>query len=144
MGLAKAKKIELLGGLPLFERCTKRELGEVAGLSVDAEMPAGAVLTREGAKGDLAFVLVSGSARATRRGRTLGVLGAGSIVGELSLIDGGPRTATVTAVEDLRVLELNGDDFRRLLAHSSRFTANLLRAIAGRLRDADAHADMGA
>lgn len=144
MGLAKAKKVELLGGLSLFERCTKRELGEVAALSVDADMPAGSVLTREGQLGGLAYVLVDGSVRATRKGRTLGTLGAGDVVGELSLIDGGPRTATVTALDDVRVLELSREDFRRLLAHSPRFAVNLLRALAHRVREADALADIGA
>jgi CRP/FNR family cyclic AMP-dependent transcriptional regulator len=143
MGLAKAKKVELLAGLPLFERCTRKELSEVAALTVEEERPDGAVLTREGQTGALAFVVVEGTVRATREGRSLGVLGPGSMVGELALIDGHPRSATVTAVGPVRVLEISADDFRRFVGHSPRFTANLLRALAGRLREADRRADMG-
>lgn len=140
MPLGRARKVELLAGLALFEHCSRRELGEVAALSVDEHKPAGAVLTRQDQAGDLAFVLVDGRVRASRNGRTLGTLGPGTIVGELSLIDGGPRTATVTALDDLHVLEISGEDFRRLLADSPHITANLLLTLAGRLRETDRQA----
>lgn len=135
--MRKAEKIEALAALPLFEHCTRRDLTAVAAASVEEDFPRGSVLTREGQRGGLAFVLLSGSATARRNNRSIGTLGPGSIVGELSLVDGRERSATVTVDEDARVLAINGDDFARLVAQSPRFTVALLRTLAGRIRDAD-------
>jgi CRP/FNR family cyclic AMP-dependent transcriptional regulator len=142
VALRKPEKIEVLSALALFEHCTKKDLAALATVSVDESFPPGAVLTREGQLGGLAYVLLAGSATARRRGRKLATLGAGAVVGELSLIDGGPRTATVTADEALEVLAINADDFRRLVVHSPRFTVALLRTLAGRIRDADRRGDL--
>jgi CRP-like cAMP-binding protein len=142
MRLGHDRQLGLLAGLALFARCTKRELSEIAGVTVEAVMPAGAVLTREGHRGALAYVIVDGSVRVTRGGRTVGTFGPGAIVGELSLIDGGVRTATVTAVEEVTVLEINADDFQRLLERSAHLTANLLRTLAERLRATDQQVDL--
>jgi CRP/FNR family cyclic AMP-dependent transcriptional regulator len=111
-------------------------------VSVVSTVAPGAVLTREGQQGGLAYVVVAGTVKATRKGRRVVMLGPGSIVGELSLLDGGPRTATVTAVDDVSLLEINGDDFARLIAHSPHFTANLLRTLAGRVRATDRRLDL--
>lgn len=142
MGISKAQKVAILQSLPLFEAATKRELGAVAAVAVDTELPAGTVLTREGATGGLAYVVVDGTVVATRKGRAVGTLGPGSIVGELSLLDGGPRTATVTATDRVTVLELAAEDFRKVLDRSPAFAAGLLRALAGRLRETDRKIDL--
>ena len=136
----KARKIELLGQMPLFSQCSKRELGQVAALTVPAEIKNGAVLTRQGASGDLAYVIARGRAEVNRNGRTLAMLGPGDVVGELSLIDGEPRSATVRARTDLSVLEIDGRDLRRLLKRAPSVMRKLLEALSQRLRDTDAMA----
>jgi len=132
------RKVELLEGISLFSACTKRELGQVASLMVPAELPAGTVLTRQGAAGGLAFVIASGQAEVTRSGKRLAVLGPGDVVGELSLIDGEPRSATVTALTDLEVLEIDGRDLDKLLRKVPSVMRKLLESMAGRLREVDA------
>lgn len=130
-------KIAILSRLPLFETCTKRELASIASKTVDAERPAGSILTREGRDGGLMFVIVDGEAEVERDGRVINRLGPGDVIGELSLIDGKPRSANVRAVTDTRVLELAGDDFRSLADGSPKFVRNLLRALSLRIRDMD-------
>jgi len=133
----RARRTELLAHMPLFSACNQRELGQVAALTVPAEFPAGSLLTRQGATGGLAFVIGSGSAEVVRGGKRLARLGPGDVVGELSLIDGEPRSATVRALTDMEVLEINADDLRRLLRKVPSVTRKLLEAMSQRLREAD-------
>ena len=137
---SKTRKVELLAQMPLFSQCSKRELGQVAALTVPAEIKNGAVLTRQGQSGDLAYVIAQGRAEVDRNGRTLAMLGPGDVVGELSLIDGEPRSATVRARTDLSVLEIDGRDLRRLLKRAPSVVRKLLEALSQRLRDGDAKA----
>lgn len=127
----------MLATLPLFEACTRRELDQIAEISVEARKPAGSVLTREAQAGGIAFVLLDGTAEVRRGENVLGTLGPGDMVGELSLIDGRPRSATVHALSDLHVLEINSDDFGELLDKAPHFTRNLLRSLSLRIRDMD-------
>lgn len=135
--LGKARKAALLAQMPLFSTCSRHQLGMVTELVVHDQLAAGTVLTREDASGGVAYLLVSGQAEVRRGGRRLAVLGPGDIVGELSLIDGRPRSATVTAVSDVEVLEIDGRDLRRLLRRVPAVTRKLLEAMAGRVRQAD-------
>jgi CRP/FNR family transcriptional regulator, cyclic AMP receptor protein len=133
----RTRKIELLAQMPLFSACTRRELGQVASLTVPAELPSGSILTREGAAGGLAYVIASGNAEVTRNGRRLATLGPGAVVGELSLIDGEPRSATVRARTDLDVLEVDRRDLDKLLRKMPSVRRKLLESLATRLRATD-------
>jgi CRP/FNR family transcriptional regulator/CRP/FNR family cyclic AMP-dependent transcriptional regulator len=132
--------MELLEGIGLFSACTKRELAQVAALTASAELTAGTVLTRQGAAGGLAFVIASGRAEVTRDGARLATLGPGAVVGELSLIDGQPRSATVKALTDLEVLEIDGRDLNKLIKKVPTVVRKLLESMAGRLREVDTRA----
>jgi len=136
--MGRAGKIELLRRIPLFSTCSQRELAEVATLTVQAEFPNGAVLTREGQAGGLAFVIASGTADVVRGGKRLARLREGDVVGELSLIDGQPRSATVVATSDLQVLEIAQADLRRLFKRAPSVVRKLLEALSLRLRETDA------
>lgn len=135
--IRKQEKIEILSQLALFESCTQRELGQIATISVDAQKPAGTILTREGQTGGLLFVIIDGEAEVTHGGRPLGELGPGDVVGELSLIDGQGRSASVRATTDIHVLEIASDEFRKLIDRHPKFVRNLLRALSQRIRDMD-------
>ena len=128
---------ELLGRMPLFEACNKRQLGQIAALTVPAGLKKGTVMTRQGAAGGLAFVIITGRAEVVRDGKRLALLGPGDVIGELSLIDGEPRSATVTATSDLEVLELDRADLLELMTKAPPVVRKLLESLARRLRDAD-------
>jgi CRP/FNR family cyclic AMP-dependent transcriptional regulator len=136
--IRKDEKIELLARLPLFEDCTKKELGQISALMVEAERPAGTHLTREGKDGGLLFVLLDGMAEVVAGdGKVINRLGTGDVIGELSLIDGKTRSASVLAVTDVRILTLASDDFFKLVRRSPNFVRNLLRALSLRVREAE-------
>lgn len=137
-GLLKKDKVNLLSNLPLFETLSQKELAQVAALTVEAHRPAGTVLTREGQLGGVLFVIVDGRADLLRNKRKVLQLGPGDVVGELSLIDGGARSADAVAATEVHLLQLTHEDFNDLLNKSPTFVRNLLRALSTRIREMDA------
>jgi CRP/FNR family cyclic AMP-dependent transcriptional regulator len=133
----KNEKVEVLSAVPLFARCSRRELGHIADICVEEEKAAGSVLTREGQDGGLAFVILAGEAEVRQGDSVLGAVGEGEIIGELALIDGRPRSASVHALTDMRVLEINSDDFSGLLDKVPHFSRNLLVSLSLRIRQMD-------
>jgi voltage-gated potassium channel len=131
--LRKNAKIELIKRVPLFSGCSKRQLEEVAGLADEIEVPAGRALTREGALGHEFVVLVDGAADVKRKGRTVNRLGAGDFLGEIALVTGAPRTATVTTTLPSSLLVINAHDFKALLRRTPPLQLKILDALAARL-----------
>jgi CRP/FNR family transcriptional regulator, cyclic AMP receptor protein len=127
----------LLSEVPLFSACSKRELGRIASLTEQIEVPKGKVLTRQGDTGAECFVIAEGKARATMRGRGSAELGPGSFFGEMSLLDHGPRSATVTADTDMHLLVLNARDFSALVIDIPTVARRIMRTLAERLREAE-------
>lgn len=137
MALAKNAKVRLLKGVPLFAGCSKRELEELAVATDELSLGEGGVLAREGQPGREFFVLVDGGVRISRKGRKLGDLGAGDWFGEIALLTGSPRTATVTALTPIRVLVLTDRAFRRVVETMPTIALRVLASVGQRLsRDA--------
>jgi CRP-like cAMP-binding protein len=130
-------KIRLLSGVALFSQCAKHELRRIAALTDEVEVPKGKTLAREGDPGSEFFVVVKGTATATRRGRKVATIGVGSFFGELALLDQGPRAATVTADTDMQLLVLTSRAFSSLLNDVPSVARRILRAMAERLRAAE-------
>ena len=126
-------KVESLKRAPLFEGLSRKELVQLARMSDDAEVPAGRVLCKEGAIGREFFVLVEGKVDVARKGRRLAALGAGDFVGEISLLEQTPRTATVTATTPLRFFVLTSKAFRQVVADNPSVERKVLRALARRV-----------
>jgi CRP/FNR family cyclic AMP-dependent transcriptional regulator len=133
--LRKNAKLELIKRVPLFSNCSKRELDEVAGIADELSIPEGKELTREGATGHEFLVLIDGSADVRRKGRKVNTLGSGDFLGEIALITGAPRTATVTTTSPSRMLVVTARDFRMLLRHMPTLQLKVLEALASRLPD---------
>jgi CRP-like cAMP-binding protein len=134
---SKDAKLELLGNVPLFSGCTKRDLARIASLADEIDVPEGKILTRQGEPGRECFVIVDGRAKATVRGRRSTSMGAGSCFGEISLLDQGPRSATVKAETDMRLLVLTSRGFWTLLRNVPVVTAGIMRGLAERIREAE-------
>jgi CRP-like cAMP-binding protein len=128
---------EMLGAIPLFRSCTKDELRHLDQAAVMFDYPEGHVLCTEGAVGHELIVIVAGGARVERGGSEVAVVGAGDFIGELSLLDGGPRTATVTTVTPVKVLVLSSREFWSVLDQVPPLAHRLLATLAERLRLAD-------
>jgi CRP-like cAMP-binding protein len=129
---------ELLTGVGLFSRCTKRERNTIARHAETAELPAGTDLIREGEPGDALFVILDGEASVQHDGEEVARVGEGSYFGELALLDGAPRSATVVAATDVKVAVLGIRMFRTLLREVPDLAEQLLVGLAGELRAANA------
>lgn len=119
--------------VPLFSRCSKRDLRAIARIADEIELPAGKVLAREGARGREFFVILEGGAQVRKRSRILRSLGPGDFFGEIALLSDLPRTATVAAASPLRALVITDRSFRKLLRDEPDIQGKVLAAVAERL-----------
>jgi CRP-like cAMP-binding protein len=131
--LHKNAKLELLKRVPLFAGLSKRDLALVGSIADELDLPAGAALTKEGARGAEFVVIVDGAADVRRGTRKVNSLGAGDFLGEISLITGRPRTATVTTTEPTRILVLTSAAFKRLLRDTPSLQQRVLETLAERV-----------
>ncbi len=131
------EKIERLLEVPIFQGCSRRQLRAVARIAAVFDAPAGAVLTRVGDVGREFFLILDGTARAEVSPRKRVRLGPGDFFGEMSLLDGQPRSATVVAETPLRLLVINGRNFHYVLAEVPELTRALLATLSRRVRQAE-------
>jgi CRP/FNR family transcriptional regulator, cyclic AMP receptor protein len=135
MRLRKDAKVSLLTKVPLFERRSRRDLAKIASIAREVEYPAATPVVREGEPGSDLFIIVSGEADVRKGARKVATLRAGNFFGELAVITGSPRTATVTAGTQLRALVITGRDFRQLLWDSPHMQYKLLQEAGERLEE---------
>jgi CRP-like cAMP-binding protein len=133
MQLRRNAKIELLRRVPLFEGCSKKELGQISTLADEVSLPADKTLIKEGAKGREFFVLVDGTVDVRRKGRKLGSLDTGDFFGEIALLTDTPRSATVVTATPVRLLVITGPAFRHLLDATPSIQGKVLTALARRV-----------
>lgn len=112
---ANTETLKLLTDLPLFRGCSRRELRALSRLAEVIDVPAGDALIRQDERGTEFFVIVSGAAEVSRDGQVLATLGAGDFAGELALLDGKPRSASVVTTEPTRALVFAPREFWSLL-----------------------------
>jgi CRP-like cAMP-binding protein len=117
--------VELLRSVPLFSSLPDHDLKQVADRMKEVHFPSGTAVAKQGETGVGFHLLVEGTAEVSRNGTPLATLAHGGYFGEIGLIDGGPRSATVTATSDLTTVSLVGWDFTPLLDNAS-FAKGLL------------------
>jgi CRP-like cAMP-binding protein len=129
--------VAVLAQVPLFAGLSKRHLRHVVALARSRRFERGSQIIRKGQAGGAFYVILDGRARVTVPGRRAVVLHAGESFGELALLDGAPRSADVSAVDDVLVLEIGTASFGKLLRKEPQIPLALLRTLAGRLRSAE-------
>ena len=125
---------ELLHAIPLFQGLPESAIAAIADLARPAEFAAGAVLMRQGDPGETLVVIVEGRVTVDQNGRVIRELGPGDFLGEISLIDGGPRTATATAVDHIDALVIDREGFDHLMNKHPVVRLGLVMALSERLR----------
>lgn len=125
-----------LAQVPMFSGCSKKDLGAIARTVREIDHPAGTVIATEGEPGAGLFVIETGQADVTIGGKRVNRLKDGDFFGEMALLDGGPRTATVTATTDIHMWALTEWVFRGLLVEHPTIALRTLEAMASRLRNA--------
>jgi CRP-like cAMP-binding protein len=127
-------RIEHLRRVPLFSECIDEELRRIADISRIIETPAGTVVTQMGAPGDSFFFIIDGHVSVQTPVGSGDMLTPGDFFGEMSLLDGEPRSATVTAVTDLRMLVVDRSHFWRLLNETPDLVRRILAVLSRRVR----------
>ncbi|MDO8361756.1 MAG: cyclic nucleotide-binding domain-containing protein [Actinomycetota bacterium] len=129
--------VEHLRNSAAFGGFTRKELERVASVGIEADLPAGTVLMHQGHTGHDAFIVLDGEVLVRRNGRRVATLGAGDIVGELALLDDGPRSATVECLSDCKLLLFTNREFTAVLDDVPALSRKLLASLANRLRTLD-------
>ena len=126
-----------LSGVPLFAGLSKRHLRKIAKVAKTSAFSPGRPIVREGSPGNTFFVILEGRARVVSEGAAsvaLAELGQGDFFGELALLDGGPRSATVVATTRVEALRLSRTAFRRLVVEEPELGLRVMEDLARRLR----------
>jgi CRP-like cAMP-binding protein len=135
--VGKKRHLEHLRNVSLFAACTDKDLAKIAKAGDEVTIPAGYIMADQGQTGREAYVLLEGSATVRRNGKKVAVAGPGTLVGELSLLDHGPRTATVTSDTECTVLVLDQRHFAALVDDVPAIGHKVMSVLAGRIRDLD-------
>ncbi|MEP7060049.1 MAG: cyclic nucleotide-binding domain-containing protein [Actinomycetota bacterium] len=132
--MAKPKLDVILASVPLFEGLTKRHLKQIADIATVDNYMEGATIVKEGDPGNSFFVVLSGQAKVVVKKRTVNKILPGDHFGEISLLDGEPRSASVITETPMTVASIDRKGFERLLQHDPGLSLAMLRTLARRLR----------
>lgn len=138
--MTKDLKLELISRVPLFGGCGTGDIEWIGGLADEVDVAADHVLFREGTTAHEFIIVIDGALRVERLGSVIGRLGPGDFAGEIALVDGGPRTATVIADVPSRLLVIGHREFHSLLEKHPSIELQVLQALARRVRASEPHA----
>jgi CRP/FNR family cyclic AMP-dependent transcriptional regulator len=135
--VAKPKLEVVLAAVPLFEGLSKKQLKQIAGLAELVNYMEGHSVVREGDIGDSFFVALAGQAKVQVRGKTVHRILPGDHFGEISLLDGGERTATVTTETPMTMLMISRANFLKTLERDPAMSVVLMESLARMIRRVD-------
>jgi CRP-like cAMP-binding protein len=133
----KKKLTEMLSRNRLFDEFSKKDIAEVINFSKEIDHPAGQLIVEEGRSGVGFHLILAGSAAVSVKGRKVRTLGPGDSFGDIAVIDGGPRSASVTAGTELSTLSLAPWEFKPLLIEHPSLAYKLLLKVCALLREAE-------
>jgi CRP/FNR family transcriptional regulator, cyclic AMP receptor protein len=134
------ESIDLLGRVPLFAELSRDELERIADVAIPRSFPKGVRVFHEGDTSDACYIVRDGDLRVTRehsdgRAIALATLGPGDFFGELAMLDGGTRSASVETITNCELLGVPASDIRRVISTHGDIAAKLIVAITRRLRE---------
>ncbi|MBM4278861.1 MAG: cyclic nucleotide-binding domain-containing protein [Deltaproteobacteria bacterium] len=133
----RSQKAELLKKVPMFSNLSNRHLNEIAKYADQLSVKAGKVLAEQGDLGWEFVFILEGKARVEKNGKVINRLSSGDFFGEISLIDRGPRTATVVTETDMTLLIVNSKSFDHLLDTVTGLQKKILISLCQYLRRAE-------
>ncbi|MBN2038937.1 MAG: cyclic nucleotide-binding domain-containing protein [Spirochaetes bacterium] len=134
MSLSIMQKILFLKENKLFNELKINEIIHIAGIAREIDIPAGSTIIKQGENGDRLFIVIEGEVKVFTEQRILANLGPGSCIGELSIIDAEPRSASVVSTKKTKILSIARDDFLLTLKDNPAISINIMQVITGRLR----------
>jgi CRP/FNR family transcriptional regulator/CRP/FNR family cyclic AMP-dependent transcriptional regulator len=132
--VANVKLDNVLAAVPLFDGLSRRHLKRLANVAEVADYMGDHTIVREGDAGDAFFVVLAGQAKVTTKGKLVNRVMPGDHFGEISLLDGDVRTATVTSETPMTLLMLSRSKFLKLVREEPDMAMNLLAALAKQIR----------
>lgn len=138
--MARSSKTDHLAQVQLFSACSRRELSHIARACDEVTVDAGTLIVEEGSVGHEFYLIVEGEATVERGGGAVATVGPGQYFGELALLDGAPRNASVRATTPMTLIVLGQREFSALLDSWPTVAHKLLVQMAKRLRHADTEA----
>ncbi len=134
---SKSTQLAHLQRMPLLSGCSKRELQHIAKAGDEIVMTAGTMIVEQGQMGREAFLILEGQVIVRRNGRKIATLSSGDVVGELSLLDHGPRTASAECDTECTLFVIDQRHLRGVLTENPSIAMKLLGTLAGRIRELD-------
>jgi CRP/FNR family cyclic AMP-dependent transcriptional regulator len=134
---SKRSYLEHLKNVPLFSSCSTRDLEKIAKAGDEVSMSPGSLIVDQGQTGREAFVVLEGTVLVKRNNKKIASLGPGTVVGELSLLDHGPRTATVVCETDCKLLLISQRHFLAVVDEVPALSHKLMASLASRIRELD-------
>jgi ATP/ADP translocase len=131
------EKTILLKSVGLFKEISAEDLSYVAGIAEETEVAAGTLIFREGDYGDCLYIIIGGSVRIHKGERELAVLGRLQSLGEMAVLDGSPRSASATALEDTTMIKVDREQFLDVMRSSPEIMQGIIRLLLARLRQAN-------
>lgn len=130
----KFNPLNTLHHVPLFITCSQKELKRIYLQSTEKSFKAGEIIAYEGDTALEAYILLKGMVEVRRKNKKIASLGAGNIVGELALLDNGPRTAKIVCLTDCETLAISRKNFHKLLIEIPTLSVKILHGLASRIR----------
>jgi CRP-like cAMP-binding protein len=135
--ITTVEKVLFLKSVDLFRSLPGEDLAQIAEISEEVPTASGETFIREGESGDALYLVLEGKVRVHSGERTFKELGERECVGEMSILDSEPRSASVTASSDATLLKIGREEFRDILAERPEISLGIIRVLTRRLRDAN-------
>lgn len=132
--MTKDPKLDLLRGVPLFGTCDSMELERIIRLFDEIDVADGYVIAREGLREGQFAIIVEGTVRLERGGKVFHRIGPGEYLGEMALIDDGPRTASAVSDGPVKLLVMAPKEFQTLINEAVSIRASIFETLARRIR----------
>ena len=133
--LTTVEKVLFLKSIDLFRAMPSEELAQIAEIAEEQAFLAGDPVFAEGEMGDALYLVVEGAVRVHKGDKQLAQLGVRDVVGEMAVLDGEPRSASVTVVKDASLLKIGRDDFRDILDERPEIAMGVIKVLSRRLRE---------
>ena len=133
--ISTVEKVLFLKSIDLFRALPSEELAQIAEIAEEQAFVAGDPVFAEGEPGDALYLVVEGTVRVHRGDKQLAQLGVRDVVGEMAVLDGEPRSASVTVVKDAALLKIGRDDFRDILTERPEIGMGVIKVLSRRLRE---------
>ncbi len=132
--LTTVEKVLFLKSINLFRALPAEELAQIAEIADEQEFVSGDPIFAEGEQGDALYLVVEGQVRVHKDDKQLAVLSVRDVVGEMAVLDGESRSASVTVLSDATLLKIGRDDFRDILTEHPEIAMGVIKVLSHRLR----------